>query len=164
MSRMRNLDEKIIVKTKHGELTLEQLAEVQPGLARLMKEIGDGFHVLYHAAKSGNWKLAEHEQKVTISILKVGVTLRPKFHEDITSFIQSHLHTLGERIKSKDWKRFEHAYGNAVGETNKLHEKYEYGNSHYKIPTNPPEYYDLSPRDEQTSQPFNLHSRNHYCV
>ena len=79
MSWMRNLDEKIIVKTKHGELTLEQLAEVQPGLARLMKEIGDRFHVLYHAAKGGNWKLAEHEQKVTISILKVGATLRPKF-------------------------------------------------------------------------------------
>ncbi len=57
MSWMRNLDEKIIVKTKHGELTLEQLAEVQPGLARLMKEIGDRFHVLYHAAKGGNWKL-----------------------------------------------------------------------------------------------------------
>src|SRR2546430_7447489 len=98
---MGNLDEKIVVKTKHGELTLEQLAEVQPGLARLMKEIGDRFHVLYHAAKGGNWKLAEHEQKVTISILRVGATLRPKYHQDITSFIQSHLHPLVKASKQK---------------------------------------------------------------
>jgi hypothetical protein len=144
---MRNLDEKIIVKTKHGELTLEQLAEVQPGLARLMKEIGDRFHVLYHAAKGGNWKLAEHEQKVTISILRVGATLRPKFHQDITSFIQSNLHPLGESIKAKDWERFEHCYKNAVDETNKLHEKYGYGFIHYKLSKTPPDYYDLSSRD-----------------
>jgi hypothetical protein len=144
---MAALDEKIVVKTKHGELTLEQLAEVQPGLARLMKEIGDRFHVLYHAAKGGNWKLAEHEHKVTISILRVGSTLRPKFHEDITGFIQSHLHPLGESIKAKDWAGFEHCYKNAVDQTNKLHEKYGYGFIHYKLAKNPPEYYDLSPRE-----------------
>jgi hypothetical protein len=144
---MRILDEKIVVKTKHGELTLEQLAEVQPGLARLMKEIGDRFHVLYYAAKGGNWKLAEHEHKVTISILKVGATLRPKYHQDINTFIQSHLHPLGESIKAKDWKQFESAYKDAVDETNKLHEKYGYGFIHYKLSKDPPGYYDLSPRD-----------------
>src|SRR2546425_12394260 len=98
---MGNLDEKVIVKTKHGELTLEQLDEVQPGLARLMKEIGDRFHVLYYAAKGGNWKLAEHEQKVTITILKAGGTLRPKYNPDISSFIQSHLNSLGESSKDE---------------------------------------------------------------
>jgi hypothetical protein len=144
---VRNLDEKIVVKTKHGELTLEQLAEVQPGLARLMKEIGDRFHVLYHAAKGGNWKLAEHEQKVTINILKVGATLRPKYHQDINIFIQSHLNPLGESIKAKDWKQFENAYTDAIDETNKLHEKYGYGFIQYKLSKDPPSYYDLSPRD-----------------
>src|SRR2546422_10712535 len=144
---MGNLDGKIVVKTKHGELTLEKLAEVQPGLARLMKEIGDRFHVLYHAAKGGNWKLAEHEQKLTISILKLGATLRPKFHEDITSFIQSNLHPLGESIKAKDCGRFAHCYKKAVDQTNKLHEKYGYGFIHYKLSKNPPDYYDLGPRD-----------------
>jgi hypothetical protein len=147
MVSMGILDEKIVVKTKHGELTLEQLAEVQPGLARLMKEIGDRFHVLYYAAKGGNWKLAEHEQKVTISILKVGATLRPKYQHDINTFIQSHLHSLGECIKAKDWKQFENAYKGAVVETNKLHEKYGYGFIHYKLSKDPPSYYDLGSRD-----------------
>jgi hypothetical protein len=144
---MGNLDEKIVVKTKHGELTLEQLVEVQPGLARLMKEIGDRFHVLYHAAKGGNWKLAEHQQKVTISILRVGSTLRPKYQHDITGFIQSYLHPLGESIEAKDWGRFEDAYRKAVDGANKLHEKYGYGFIHYKLSQDPPDYYDLSPRE-----------------
>ena len=144
---MGNLDEKIVVKTKHGELTLEQLAEVQPGLARLMKEIGDRFHILYYAAKGGNWKLAEHEQKVTISILKAGATLRPKYHQDITSFIQSQLQPLGESIKAKDWQTFENCYKNAVEKANKLHEEYGYGFIHYKLSKNPPDYYDLNLRD-----------------
>lgn len=144
---MSNLEDKIVVKTKHGELTLEQLAEVQPGLARLMKEIGDRFHVLYYAAKAGNWKLAEHEQKVTITILRAGATLRPKYHQDISAFIESHLQPLAESIKARDWRRFERAYMNAVDETNKLHEKYGYGFIHYKLSKDPPSYYDLSPRD-----------------
>src|SRR5256886_14100169 len=134
---MGNLDEKVIVKTKHGELTLEQLAEVQPGLARLMKEIGDRFHVLYYAAKGGNWKLAEHEQKVTITILKAGGNLRPKYHQDISSFIQSHLNPLGERIKAKDSETFEHCYKSAVDQAHKLHEKYGDGIIHSKISKEP---------------------------
>ena len=144
---MSNLEDKIVVKTKHGELTLEQLAEVQPGLARLMKEIGDRFHVLYYAAKGGNWKLAEHEQKVTITILRAGATLRPKYHQDISAFIESRLQPLAESINARDWRRFERAYMNAVDETNKLHEKYGYGFIHYKLSKDPPSYYDLSPRD-----------------
>src|SRR5438105_15851707 len=103
---MGNLDEKIVVKTKHGELTLEQLAEVQPGLARLMKEICDRFHILYYAAKGGNWKLAEHEQKLTISILKAVEIFKPKYHQDITSFIQSPRQPVAESIKAKDWQTF----------------------------------------------------------
>jgi len=34
-----------------------------------------------------------------------------------------------------------------VDEANKLHEKYGYGFIHYKLSKNPPDYYDLSPRD-----------------
>src|SRR5438552_906800 len=76
-----DMDEKVVIKTKHGELTLQQLAEAQPGIARQMKEIGERFHVLYYAAKAGNWKLAQHELNVVISIFRVGGALRPKFHE-----------------------------------------------------------------------------------
>ena len=33
------MDEKLVGRTKHGELTLDQLASIQPGMARLMEEV-----------------------------------------------------------------------------------------------------------------------------
>ncbi len=138
------MGEKVVAKTKHGELTLDQLAEVQPGMARLMKEIGERYHILYHAAKGGNWQLAQHELNQIASLMKVGVTLRPKFSHDLTSFIQSNLSVIGEAIGSKDWVGFEAAYKNGIEEGNKLHEKYGYGYIRYVLSKKPPETYDLA--------------------
>ena len=138
------MDEKIVVKTKHGDLTLEQLAEVQPGIARLMKEIGERYHVLYYAAKGGNWKLAQHELSMVTSILKMGATLRPKYAHDFAGFTQSHLQPISESIKARDWKRFEDAYKKGIDESNKFHEKYGYGFIRYVLPKNPPENLDLA--------------------
>ncbi|HYY90410.1 MAG TPA: hypothetical protein VE955_00310 [Candidatus Dormibacteraeota bacterium] len=48
-------------RRKHGELSLEQLGEAQHGMAHLMKEVGERYHILYYAAKGGNWKLAQSQ-------------------------------------------------------------------------------------------------------
>ncbi len=138
------MDEKVVIKTKHGELTLQQLAEAQPGIARQMKEIGERYHVLYYAAKAGNWKLAQHELNVVISIFRVGAALRPKFNQDFTNFTQSHLNPISEKIRAKDWKGFEDAYGKGIEEANKFHEKHGYGFIRYVLPKNPPEHFDLA--------------------
>ncbi len=141
------MDEKVVIKTKHGELTLDQLAEVQPGMARLMKEIGERYHILYFAAKGGNWKLAQHELKQIVGLMKVGGTLRPKYSHDITSFIQGNLNPISDAIDAREWKKFENAYKNGIDESNKLHEKYGYGFIRYIMPKNPPETYDLQPQE-----------------
>ena len=139
------MDEKIVVKTKHGDLTLDQLAEVQPGMARLMKEIGERYHILYYAAKGGNWKLAQHELKQIISLMKAGATLRPKYSHDLNSFIQTHLNSMGDSIEAREWTKFEHEYKKAIDESNKLHDKYGYSFIRYVLPKTPPEFYDLNP-------------------
>lgn len=136
-----------VVKTKHAELTLEQLAEAQPGIARLMKEVGERFHVLYFAAKAGNWKLAQYEVNVVTSILKTGGTLRPKFAQDFTSFTVASLQPISDSIKAKDWTSFETAYKKSVDEANKSHEKYGYGFVRYVLPKTPPEHLDLVGHD-----------------
>ena len=138
------MDEKIVVKTRHGELTLEQLAEVQPGVARLMKEIGERFSILYHAAKARAWRLAQHELNVVINMFKAGSILRPKYSKDFASFIEFSLGPIGQSIKSKDWNLFEVAFTKAVDETNRFHEKYEYGFIRYAVSKRPPENLDLS--------------------
>jgi hypothetical protein len=138
------MDEKTPIKTKHGELTLEQLAEAQPGMARLMKEIGERYHVLFYAAKAGNWELAQHELNVTNSILKTASTLRPKYAHDITSFTKSHLNKIGEKIRSRNWKEFEVEFSKGIEEANRFHEKYGYGFIRYVLSKKPPEAFDLA--------------------
>jgi hypothetical protein len=137
-------EEKIVIKTKHGDLSLDQLAEVQPGMARLMKEVGERYHILYFAAKGGNWQLAKHQLSQVISLHKAGVTLRPKYASDLTSFILNYLNPIGDAIAAKDWKRFEHAYQKGIDGSNEMHEKYNYGYIRYVLPKNPPETYDLN--------------------
>jgi len=140
------LTDKIVVKTKHGELSLEQLAETQPGMARLMKEVGDRYHLLYYAAKGGNWKLAKHELNVIISIFKAGSVLRPKYKNDLADFTQSYFNRISERIQEEDWSGFDDVYRKGIDEANKLHEKYGYDYVRYVLPVTPPAQLDLKAR------------------
>lgn len=141
------MDQKIVAKTKHGELTLDQLAEVQPGMARLMKEIGERYTILYHSAKGGNWKLAQHELKQIISLMRAGEILRPKYSKDLTDFIESELEKINKAVASKSWKDFDAAFKMGIDRSNSLHEKYGYGFIRYVISGKAPEGYDLTYRE-----------------
>src|SRR5438093_6666521 len=103
-------DDKIVIKTKHGELSLEQLAEAQHGMAHLMKEIGERYHVLYYAAKTLNWRLAQYQLNQVIALFRIGATLRPKFTEDLNGFVKTHFHPISEAIRAQEWNRFEEAF------------------------------------------------------
>jgi hypothetical protein len=140
-------DEKIVIKTKHGELSLEQLAEAQHGMAHLMKEVGERYHVLYYSAKALNWKLAHYQLNQVIALFKIGATLRPKFTEDLNNFVKTHFHPIGEAIRAQDWKRFEEAFKKGIEASDRFHEKYGYGFIHFVLPKNPPEMYDLAPKE-----------------
>jgi len=138
-------EHKRTIKTKHGELTLEQLAETQPGMARLMKEVSDRYYILYYAAKGGNWMLAQHELNQVASLFKVASTLRPKYAEDLASFTKDYFVTIGDAIKARDWARFEKLYNQGVDKSNAYHEKYGYEYIRFVLPKTPPAYYDLKP-------------------
>ncbi len=43
----------IVVKTKHGNISLEQIAEIQPGLGTVMMEYSIRFYRMYVAAEEG---------------------------------------------------------------------------------------------------------------
>lgn len=142
-------EKKVAIKTKHGELTLEQLAEVQPGMARLMKEVGERYHILYYAAKGGNWLLAQHELNQVTALIRAGITLRPKYSTDLAHFTREYLNPISEAIGSKDWKKFEDLYNKAIDGSNVYHEKYGYEYIRYVLPKNPPEFYDLKPHEKK---------------
>lgn len=138
-------DDKIVIKTRHGELSLEQLAESQHGMAHLMKEVGERYHVLYYAAKALNWKLAQYQLNQMMALFKIGATLRPKYASDLNDFITTQFHPIGEAIRSEDWNKFEIAFKEAIDRSDHFHEKYGYGYIHFVPPRSPPEMYKLSP-------------------
>ncbi len=135
-----------IIKTKHGELTLEELAEIQPGMARLMDELARRWQYAYYAAKGGNWDLARHELKQVASLLNIASKLRPKYRVDIKGFSSKHMTPIAEAIERRDWKRFKVAVDLAIDASNVYHEKYGYRFIRYVLPKTPPEHLDFGPQ------------------
>src|SRR5437867_7450127 len=89
--------------TKHGTLTVDELAAMQPGMARLMDELSRRYWVLFYAAKAGNWELAAYEEKEFEKILKGAAVARPKYRDDIATFVRLRLAPLVKAIEAKDW-------------------------------------------------------------
>lgn len=64
--------EKIVGRTKHGEMTLDELASIQPGLGTVMLEYSRRYWIIYYACKGGNWDLALYELKELREIAEGG--------------------------------------------------------------------------------------------
>src|SRR2546422_1058569 len=75
--------------TKHGALTVDEIAAMQPGMARLMDELSRRYWTLFYAAKARNWALASYMAKEAQKILKTASVARPKYSDDIAAFLRS---------------------------------------------------------------------------
>ena len=58
--------------TGKSELSIEDIAMIQPGLARIMPEVGQRTWKLYYAAKAGNWPLATFQFKEIKGLFELG--------------------------------------------------------------------------------------------
>ena len=96
--------------TKHGTLTVDELAAMQPGMARLMDELSRRYWVLYYAAKAGNWELAGYMERESEKILQTASVARPKYREDIAAFLRNRFGPVASAIEAKDWRAFDAAY------------------------------------------------------
>ncbi len=132
--------------TKHGTLTVDDIAAMQPGMARLMDELSRRYWVLYYAAKAGNWDLAAYEEKESEKILKTASAARPKYRDDIATFVRLRFVPLAQAIEAKDWRSFEGAYQRGIDDSNMYHDKYNKRFIRFRLPDHPPEWFDLAPR------------------
>jgi hypothetical protein len=138
--------EKPVGKSKHVELTLDQLVEVQPGLARLMREVGDAYWPAYYAAKARNWPLARYFVKRTESLMKLAATLRPKYQKELDAYVSGSLARLHEAVEARDWPRFEAAYRKGIEVANRMHEATGHPEIVWKLPDFAPPQLDMAPR------------------
>ena len=132
--------------TKHGALTVDEIAAMQPGMARLMDELSRRYWTLFYAAKARNWALAGYMAKEAQKILKTASVARPKYAEDIAAFVRDTFGSITAAIESKDWSTFEKAYRKGISESDRLHDKYNKSFLRFRLPDHPPEWFDLAPR------------------
>ena len=92
-------DRQPVAHTSHTEITLDQLGNMQPGLARLMAEISDRYWILYYAAKAGNWKLAALQSSEVEKALRIGNITRPRYTPHVEAFIKGPLTAINRAIE-----------------------------------------------------------------
>jgi len=129
-----------------NSMTIEDMATVQPGLARIMPEIGMRTWKLYYAARAGNWPMAKFQWKETQGLFELGAFMRPKHEEAINQYLAESWKTLEGPIESKDFATFETAFQTCIEAANAWHEQKDKPYIQWKLPDTPPPDLDLRPR------------------
>jgi hypothetical protein len=138
------MTEDIVARTKHGELTLDQLAEIQPGMSRLMVELADRFTVMVHAGRGGNWALSHFQFRQARGLFKIIATVRPKYAGALQAFEKAFMAPIEDAIKAKDAAALNAAAERAVQESDAQHAQLGYAYIRYRVPRTPPEHLDLT--------------------
>jgi hypothetical protein len=133
----------IIVNNGKRELTLNELARMQPGMDRLMAEVGPRLHRCYHAAKAGNWPLAAYFSKSAIKQLALSAESRPKYEPEMTAYLAEDYAPVTQAIKAQDLDAFETAWTHMVDRANVLHGFFGKPYIGWKTPEQPPDDLDL---------------------
>ena len=135
-----------IIDTGKSKLTLEELGAVQPGMARVMPEVGQRIWKCYYAGKAHNKPLARFQLKEAVNLMEMGVLLRPKYTDNMYKFIEEQVETVKQAIESEDWDKFEAAFHEMIDQANAYHELYDKPFLRWKIPEMPPPDLDMTPR------------------
>jgi hypothetical protein len=134
------------IDTGKSVLNLEELGHVQPGLARIMPEVGVRIWKCFYAGKAKNKPLARFQLKEAVNLMEIGVLLRPKYTDNMYKFIEEQVEVVKQAIEAEDWDKFETAFHEMVDQANAYHELYEKEFLRWKIPEAPPPDLDMTPR------------------
>ena len=127
------------IPTKHNsDLTIQNIADIQPGLGVIMIEFGHRFHIAYYAAKAKNWELAKYELHELIEAIEVAEVTRPKYKTKLKDFEDNFIKPLQESIKAKDFDKFSKNYTKTVDGCNNCHKNTGHPYIKYQLPTSPP--------------------------
>jgi len=133
-----------VVNNGKRDLTIDELADTQPGLDRLMAELGPRMHRLYFAGKAGNWRLAEYFFKSVVKQLKLCAFSRPKYETPLLAYVAEDCEPVRAAIRAGDVVAFETAYATMVRRANEYHDDWGKPYIHWKCPASPPNDLDLT--------------------
>lgn len=128
-------------------MTVEDIAMVQPGLARIMPEIGNRTWKMYYAAEARNWPLAKFQWKEVRGLFELGAFMRPKHEDAINKYLEENWSTLQGPIEREDFATFDKAFNECIDMANAYHDQKDKPYIHWKLPDTPPPDLDLTPRE-----------------
>jgi hypothetical protein len=132
-------DQNTNITTTHGNITLAQIAEIQPGLGTVMMEYSNRMYTIYYAAKSGNWDLAQYQLKEAREIQETGENTRPGKAVMLKAFESTYLNPLQDTMNATNWTAFQTQYSITVNGCNACHAANGFSYIHYTLPSNPPD-------------------------
>ena len=125
-------------RTPNGEISIDQLAEIQPGMPAIMKQVGERFTETYYAAKGGNWRLAAHHLNQLRTQFRIAKVTRPKFADDLTAYDEEYLKPIFKAVHDQSWAEFEAAFKKGEEGSDVYHDKRGYPHIRYVLPKEPP--------------------------
>ena len=128
------------------DMSIDELATVQPGLARIMPEIGARTWKLYYAVKAANWPIAVFQWKETRRSSSSAPTCGRSTRRRSRSICATTGARSRDRSKAEDATAFFAAFDKAIDSANAWHEKKEKPYIRWKVPDFPPPDLDLTPR------------------
>ncbi|MGO9198306.1 MAG: hypothetical protein ACLQK4_14395 [Acidimicrobiales bacterium] len=146
MAREPASDHTHLVDNGKAEFTLDELAAMQPGMARLMVEVSDRMWKCYHAGRAHNRLLARYQLSEATKIMKGSIVVRPKYTDSMLRFIDEEIASLRQVVEAEEWDRFDAVFETVVRGANRYHEEFDKGFLVWKVPEDPPGDLDLTPR------------------
>lgn len=146
MSEQPHVEDSHTHRVSNGkrDLTIDELARQQPGMDRLMAEVGPRLHRTYHAARAGNWPLAAYFSKSAAKQLALSAESRPKYEPEMTAYLRADYAPVTEAIRARDLSAFETAWARMVDRANALHVVFGKPYIGWRTPEQPPDDLDLT--------------------
>ncbi len=144
--RVKTLVNQMTFFSGKREMAIDEIAMIQPGLGRIMPEIGARTWKLYYAGKAQNWPNDLYQWKEGKKLFELGAYTRPKHEAAIEEYRRDDWAPLETAIQAEDLEAFLAAFDSAVDSANAWHEKKDKPYIRWKVPDHPPPDLDLTPR------------------
>ena len=127
------------IHTRHGDLTLEQIADGLAGTGDVMASVSHCFGTTWHAGRAGKWELAAYYTRRVRGLLRALAVRRPKYAGQLNEFERIGLEPLLRAIVDQDEPEFRNRYAECVVMANRYHVDTGHAYIEWSTPAESPE-------------------------
>lgn len=136
---MEDTSDRIQVHSRHGDLTLEQIADGLAGTGDVMASASHCFGTAWHAAQAGKWDLAAYYTRRVRALMRTLAVRRPKYAAQLDEFERDGLEPLLRAIVDQDEAEFRGRYEACVVMANRYHVDTGHAYIEWSTPASSPE-------------------------